>query len=155
MPDETRRPHYFTIEFPRTTPKTLLDGHELRHAAVLGADDAAQVVPDQVHDHEVLGALLGATQDGVGVVPRDTGPLLDRALDGAVLQPALPVPGQEPLRAASGERHVVELEEGAKRGGVLGAEALVQGPRVESGGGLEMALVGQAELMSVSAARVS
>lgn len=94
--------------------------------------DAAEVVPDQVDDHEVLGLLFGRAQLRLGRGAGGGRRLLDGAFDGAELAGAVAGPGQEALGAAADELDVLRcagsrlhVEVGAERRWVCCAQAEV------------------------------
>ncbi len=115
--------------------RVALHRHQPRHLHGPGLGDPAEVVADQVHDHQVLGPGL--------LVRRQ--PFRDRAvlgrvghprrgaLDRPALRPAVAVDGQEPLRRRAGHRQVVVAQEGRVRRGVAAPLPQVELERVRDG----------------------
>ncbi|RYP50348.1 hypothetical protein DL768_004113 [Monosporascus sp. mg162] len=105
----------------------LFGDHQLRRPRVLRADNAAQVVPDKIDDHEVLGTFLRTAQDGVCEVSRHLRPLFNRALNGPELAPSATCPLEEPLGAAAHYYDIREAQERAERRWVVLAKLLESG----------------------------
>ena len=101
------------------------DAHGARRA------HARQIVAHQVHDHQVLGAVLGALGQRLaerGVV-LGTDAARARALDRPRLHEAVAVHAKEALRRRADHVHVGRLEERRKRRGVARPEPRVERPR--------------------------
>ncbi|POR36973.1 Uncharacterized protein TPAR_02830, partial [Tolypocladium paradoxum] len=107
----------------------LLDAQQVRDCDASRAAHAVQVVAHEVHDHEVLGLLLGHVQDPLGLGERRHGVRLAHgALHRAHRAEALGVVREEPLRRAAEDGCAAEADEGAEGGGLPGAQGAVYLP---------------------------
>ena len=99
--------------------RMLLEREQLGHADGARPAHAREIVPHQVHDHQVLGPVLVALGERAaerGVVHRAE-PARPRALDrpGLDVAPVLVQP-KEPLRRGAEHRWLAEVEIGGERG---------------------------------------
>lgn len=125
-----------------------LGGHEVRHPDRAGLADPAQVVAEQVDDHQVLGAGLGVRgervpQPGVLLRPVAAG---RGALDGLGLGDAVPGDPQKAFGGRAGHGQVAELQEGRVGRRVDAPEDPVVGQRVGRLG--QFGRVGQTDLVA-------
>ena len=111
--------------------RVVLEREELGHAHGAGRADARQIVSHQVHDHQVLGPILGAlgqrqAERGV-VLGADTARA--RPLDGARLDVSADVHAQKALRRRAEHDGLRKVQVRGERGGVSRAETAVERPR--------------------------
>ena len=127
-----------------------LDGHERRHVHAPQRAHAAEVVADEVDDHEVLGArLLVVAQRGaaVGVLDR-MGGARRGALDRLGLDHPLAVDAQEALGRGAQHRQVAEAQQRRVRRRVARAQRAVGGERLDRA--VAAQLGGQADLVALA-----
>ena len=112
-----------------------LDGHQLRHLDAAQRADAAEVVAQQVDDHQVLGAglVVGAQRGGaVGVLDRVRGTRAAVPLIGLRLDDPLAVDAQEALGRGAEHRDVAEAQQRRVRRGVARPQGAIGGERDRS-----------------------
>ena len=111
--------------------RVALEREELRHPHAAGRAHAGEVVPHQVHDHQVLGAVLCAFRQRLAerAVVLGTRPARARALDRPRLDVAVHVDTQEALGRRAHNRGVRALEVRGKRRRVPHAHAAIEVPR--------------------------
>ena len=116
-----------------------LEPAQPRHADAAGPADAPEVVAQDVHDHHVLGAVLGARQQLAGERPVAGGVAAARAgaLDRIRGHDAVPVDGEERLGRRrqerprpAGQRARTEVDERREQRRVAGPQPPVEVPRV-------------------------
>ncbi len=130
--------------------RVVLDHHQLGDGDAADLADDAEVVAQQVDDHQVLGVglfvvgQLGLQRRVLGRVGGARG----RPLDRPRLDPALAVDREEALRRGADHGDLAELEEGGEGRRVAAAQVAVEVERIGAGVGRD--LVGEADLVGLA-----
>src|SRR6266436_2505032 len=144
-PGTVRVPELFAIELAHHGGDEVVDRGVVlfpehpRHAHRPRPTHARQVVPEEVHDHHVLGPVLVALYQGAGQrrVVLGGEPARTGSLDGPGLDPAVRLHLQEALGGRARDDQVAEIEKGGEGRGVTLPQPAVQVERRADEWGLE------------------